>query len=183
MVTTLPGPGQDDYRFILRPDRSLSWQGNLIFVGSVAAIAFTIGIGFAVIGLWLVLPFAGLEIGLLTIGLYLTVLRRHQVEIVSIRHDEVEISKGVERLGAQPRETTTFPRAWVRVAYRRAEHPWYPCRLVLGAHGREVEIGDFLHGSERRSCATALGNMLGWRDMKSMPGDDDCGHRWVDDNN
>lgn len=181
MVTTVSGPGQDDYRFILRPDRSLSWQGNLVFVGSVAAIALTIGIGFAVIGLWLVLPFAGLEVALLTLGLYLTVLRRHQVEVVSVRPDAVEISKGVERPGSGPRETTSFPRAWVRVAYRRAEHPWYPCRLVLGAHGREIEIGGFLHEAERRRCATALGNLLGWRDAKSMPGDDECGHCWADE--
>ena len=27
----------------------------------------------------------------------------------------------------------------------------------------------------------ALGNLLGWRDAKSMPGDDECGHCWADE--
>jgi uncharacterized membrane protein len=59
-----PLPGLE-HRIELAPNCSLTPRGARIFVGSVAALTFGVALFFTLRGFWPVLPFAGLEIGLL----------------------------------------------------------------------------------------------------------------------
>jgi len=66
--------GADGYRFTVRPTCTLSWRRTkfvLLFFGAGLA---TLGIYFAAVGAWLVLPFAGLEFTVLAAGFYLSAL-------------------------------------------------------------------------------------------------------------
>jgi hypothetical protein len=68
MVTSLsqdPADQELEYRIELAPNCSLTPQGARLFVGSLAAATFGLAGFLALRGLWPVLPFAGLEIGLL----------------------------------------------------------------------------------------------------------------------
>jgi uncharacterized membrane protein len=47
---------------------------------ALGGVVLLIGIGFAIVGAWLVLPFAGLEIGLL-VAAYLAYARRFAAEL------------------------------------------------------------------------------------------------------
>ncbi len=49
-------------RSVSKPNCSISPAGLLCVFAALAAVALTIGIGFAMLGAWLILPFAGLEI-------------------------------------------------------------------------------------------------------------------------
>jgi uncharacterized membrane protein len=57
------GPGR--FVFISRPNRSLSHTRQRAVFWGLAALCFGIAAVFAALGYWPVLPFAGLEIGLL----------------------------------------------------------------------------------------------------------------------
>ena len=50
---------------ILRPNRSADWRANRNLLLSLAALSCVISTGFALLGAWVILPFAGLEIAVL----------------------------------------------------------------------------------------------------------------------
>ena len=56
------------FRVVLKRNCSISPRGLLLVYALLAAIAVGIASGFAVLGAWLILPFAGLELALLLGG-------------------------------------------------------------------------------------------------------------------
>lgn len=143
-------------RFILRPNCSLSWRGMQVFLAFMALILGAIGAWFTLLGFWLVLPFAGLELLLLACAFYL-VARRGQVrEVISIDQDSVHVEKGRR----YPEKQCTLARGWARVVLERCPKQWYPSRLLIRSHGRAVEVGTFLNEEERRRLAEELAQNL-----------------------
>ena len=60
------------YRIVLSPNCSISWRELVLFYLLTCLIALVVGLFFTLQGLWLVLPFSGLEMLALGGGLYLT---------------------------------------------------------------------------------------------------------------
>ena len=48
----------------------MSPAGLAVAFAALAAVTLTIGVGFAVVGAWLVLPFAGLEVLMLAVAFF-----------------------------------------------------------------------------------------------------------------
>lgn len=110
------------------------------------------------IGAWLVLPFAGLVMGVLGVCLYLGTRRCAACELVSTRDDIVEIQKGRRA----PLQVCRFQRAWARVNMWRPVGGGLPSRLTRRSHRREVEIGADLNEDERESLARELRRVISW---------------------
>ena len=138
--------------FVLRPNQSLTWRESQVFFAVTALVSLTVATGFAVAGFWPVLPFAGVELLALGTALYVTACRGARNEVVSVTPDLVEVHKG--RRG--PEQSWEFPRSWARVALLEQPGGWYPSRLLIRSHGREVEVGGFLNEQERRRLAAQL---------------------------
>jgi uncharacterized membrane protein len=49
------------YRFVLSPNCSISWRELLVFYLVTCLVALAVGLFFTLQGLWMVLPFSGLE--------------------------------------------------------------------------------------------------------------------------
>ncbi len=143
-------------KFIVRRNQSLSWQANKVFIYFVGILCFGIAIGFAVQGLWLVLPFAGLEILALTIGLYLCCLRNRQQEVITIDDDKFVLEKGEQT----PNEIWEFDRAWVKLELKKPKHHGHPSKLLVRSKGKQTEIGKCLTNEERQSLADSLTEAL-----------------------
>lgn len=148
----------DDYpcRFILRPNRSLSWRGTLWFFFSLVLISVCIALGLTWLGFWLVLPFTGLELLAVGVGLYVVACRCYQCEIISIGEDSIRIERGRGR----PHQEFTLGRGWARVVLEQCPKAWYPSRLLIRSHGRAVEVGRFLEEQERQRLADELTRSL-----------------------
>jgi len=125
-----------------------------------------IGIAFALHGYWTVLPFAGFEVIVLGIALYLCLLRSQIREVVTVNAETVVVEKGRR----QPRERWECPRAWARVALEHSSIAWYPMRLTIAFQGRRVEIGQFLSDEERSVLADELQQMIGKTDWHQDTG-------------
>jgi len=138
--------------FVIRPNSSLSWRGNLIFLATLATICFGIAGGFAWMGLWLVLPFAGIEVGVLAAALYICSRQARRCEVVRITDRQVEVEVGYEK----PELKREFARSWVQVVLEPSRLKHHRSRLVLRAYGRDFEIGACLPEDERRALALAL---------------------------
>jgi uncharacterized membrane protein len=57
-------------RLILKRNCSMSPAGLAVAFGALAALTLAIGVGFAIAGAWLVLPFAGLEVLMLGVAYF-----------------------------------------------------------------------------------------------------------------
>lgn len=143
-------------QFVIRPNRSLSWRGNQAVFACLAAACFGIAATFTAKGFWVILPFAGLEMLCLGAALYVCCRRLGKKEVISIDADEVVVTSGD---GKHVRRRA-FRRAWTRVALAAARFRGHPRRLLLGSHGRRVEVGACLSDREKGELAGALRHAL-----------------------
>lgn len=142
---------------IVAPNASLSWPQALLFYAGVCVGSLGIAVILAVQGYWPVLPFAGLELAVLGIALWLSLKRGRYREVIAIYADRVEVSSGYPEKHAN----TVFPLHWARVTLRSARIASYPSRLLISSHGRSVEVGRCLTESERRGLRRRLAELIG----------------------
>ena len=155
-MVSMSGEGPD-HTLVLRPNLSLSWRQAKVFLVVVALVLVGLASGFAMIGLWPVLPLAGAEWLALAVAFYLVQRRGHRMEVVSVTGGRVAVEKGS---GPSRAARWEFPRGWVRVRLQRPRVRGHPSRLVLTMHGEEVALGDFLAEDERRQAAELLRRTL-----------------------
>ena len=138
-----------------RPQCSLTRAQERLVFRSLAALCYGMAIGFAVLGYWLVLPFAGIEIGLLAWALGTLRRRERDYETLTIEGDAVVLEwRSGGRSGRRE-----MNRQWVRVACDCVA-PGRSCRLCLCSHGRETEVGLYLSDEARLQLAAILRNKL-----------------------
>lgn len=141
---------------MIRPNRSMSGTGNLKFFLIMVSVSFGIAIPFALMGYWVVLPFAGLEMSALGIALYLSNSAARWCEVVRIDGDLVAVQSGT----SQPERHFELNRYWTRVLLNKPRAKGHRSRLVLRAHATEVEVGACLNNKERERLAAALSRAL-----------------------
>jgi len=140
------------WQFVLRPNCSASPAQIRCFFAAIAAVSLSVASGFAALGFWPVLPFAGAELAFLWACLQCSAARTRETEVIRIDDATVAVDRG---RGA-PRSRCTFQRAWARISLEPAPARLHPSRLVLGSHGRRVRLGAFLTDDERSSLARDL---------------------------
>ncbi len=138
--------------YVIRPNRSLSWHGVLVFFAAAATVTLTVALMFAAQGAWMILPFAGLELIALAACLYICARKNNEQEVIHIDQDSVKIEKGRNKV----RHCVEFQRHWVQIRLAKGQLPGYPSRLTICSMGREVEIGSALLEAERISLASEL---------------------------
>lgn len=152
-----------NWRFVLRPNRSLTWRQTQFAFAILALVCLTIATGFALLGFWPVLPFAGAEVLAVGAGLYLCALDGRATEIVHVTNATVAVEKGRERCT----ERWEFQRGWTTIRLQSPRVRWYPTRLVIGSHGKEVQLGGFLNDSERVRLADDLRRVVSLGEFRS----------------
>jgi uncharacterized membrane protein len=140
----------------LYPNRSISITGLLWCFTVISVVALAAATYFALQGLWVPLPFAGLELTALGYCLYRVRVRDLRAERIQIDADAV----CVERRDRSGDARWRFKTGWTRVRLAAGGHRWYPRRLLIGQHGNEIEVGAFLNEQERKSAATELRHAL-----------------------
>lgn len=136
---------------VIQPNRNLSWQKTKLVFLFLALCLIAVACYFTSLGAWLVIPFTGLELLLIGVGLYLQCCHAHQQQIIQIDDSTISVSNGGK--GAQQ---TCFPKAWSKIVQTHDPKGWYPSRLFIGAQGQFIEIGKFLIDSERDTLADNL---------------------------
>ncbi|MBM4210151.1 MAG: DUF2244 domain-containing protein, partial [Gammaproteobacteria bacterium] len=111
----------------IAPHCSLTPRGARWFLVSVCIASLSIALPISLLGFWLVLPFAGLEIALLAWALRTSMARRHQRQTITISETVVVIED------VMPPQTrcVEFPRHWAQVRIRGGGSPLHPSRLTV----------------------------------------------------
>ena len=127
------------------------------FLVGMCVVSFGIAIGFAMVGLWLVLPFAGLE--MLVLVLAFSVVKKSSAcrEVVSVVDENIIIETGRTR----PEKSCVFQRAWTQILLQAPQIKGYPSRLLLRCGSRQVEVGACLNNDERHALRRRLLELKG----------------------
>lgn len=118
---------------------------------SLVVVCFGAALVFAAQGYWLVLPFAGLEIGVLAWAFEALRQREHDFESIVIDHDTVVLEW---RQGEQ-QGRRELNRLWSQLeCVCRA--PGRDCHVHIRSQGCETELGRFLNDEARVKLAHSL---------------------------
>ena len=152
MVSIEKTNSRDGYRFVLSPNCSISWRELVLLYLLTCVVALAVGLFFTLQGLWLVLPFSGLEMLALGAGLYLISRKVHRKEVIILDQNRTRIEKGVVRAD----QFWEFETSWLRLIDEKSETLNPRRKLALGSHGEFVEVGDFLDNLEKDELAFQL---------------------------
>lgn len=123
-----------------------------------AGLMLVIGLGFLGVGVWMILPFAGLEAAVIFFIFYYLVYRHgNDHELLIFDGDTVSVIKRQGRSESR----YDFQRYWTRVNLAPNPRDWYPSRLLVGSHGRFIEVGAGIMEEDRRALAEKLKTLLG----------------------
>ncbi len=139
-------------RIVVRPNRSMTWREVQLAYAAMVAVGLSIAAGLSLAGAWLVLPFAGLELVAVGVGLYRCAQHCAEREVISIDEGTVAVERGRYR----PEQRYELPRSWAQVGLQKGAVRGYPSRLLIRSHGKTVEVGSILAENERRLLAREL---------------------------
>lgn len=131
---------------VLSPNLSVRWRTNVIFLYIVCSFALIIGVSFAMIGMWMILPFTGLEVLALVTVVYYVAHKCHRIEVIHVSDEEVLVERGYRR----PQSNWSSETFWTRMIVSRQERPWHPLRVFLRGRDGQIEIGAFLNDDDKR---------------------------------
>ncbi|MBL8516286.1 MAG: DUF2244 domain-containing protein [Betaproteobacteria bacterium] len=135
------------------PNRSLTPAGRWVWLGMIGGMVAVIALGFAWAGIWWVLPFAGLELGLLVWAFNRIAVGDSDFESLDLQ--ESEWAYQARRGGREVSVSGAL--SWLRVEQRRTRG-----RLVVGLcyAGRRYELGSFLSEDQRAGLARELAGLI-----------------------
>lgn len=123
-----------------------------------------IALWFAAQGLWMPLPFAGLEVSALGACWWLTMRHAEQRQVIDLDAARVQVRDA--------NRAERFDPYWVRLELAQAAARNHPDRLSLASHGRRVEVGPFLTNAERHQLKDTLEQTL--RAVRTPPANADA---------
>ena len=89
--------GTAEFAFVARRNNSLTVHGRFIVLASLSALVFSIAIGFAFLGAWLVFPFAGLDVLAVYLAFRDGEKRAGDFECIGVYDDKIVIEREHEK--------------------------------------------------------------------------------------
>lgn len=144
------------YSITARPNCSLSAASTLCVFSIIAFVTLGISLSFALLGAWLVLPFAGIELVVLWLCFRHVWRHVHDFERLVIDNDKVIVDMHDPQSDCHI-ELNSY---WAQVVMDML--PDGECRrLALRSHGKEIEFGRLLNSRERLDLGLNLKARLG----------------------
>lgn len=150
---------------VIVPNLSLSDRASRWVFAAIAGVSLSIALGFAFLGAWPILPFAGGELLLLAWAIRANRRACRRREVIEIDDHYVRVGVGVEF----PEQVCRFTRAWTQVWILPSLKTNHRNRLLLRSAGKQVEIGSFLSDNERQSLAVQIRMLIDSRSIQIEP--------------
>jgi uncharacterized membrane protein len=136
----------------LSPNRSATWQQTKWVIAIMVAVVMIIALAWTVVGAWVVLPFAGLEVGLFALLMYKVSLFTHTQQIIYISATSVDIEAGYRKKETLAR----MSRHHLDIFYSESKNNWELPRVIMCANDQKVIIGEFLNLEDREKLKETL---------------------------
>jgi uncharacterized membrane protein len=138
------------YSVTFRPNRSLTANSKFKVILMLSIIPILIGIGFSMIGVWLVMPFVGLELAALAYAFYYINAHENDYESITIDDEKLEI-KTCYRGEVKHKSLNPY---WTKLVQRELANG--ELELGLISHGKEILVGKYLTREQRETIAEQL---------------------------
>jgi len=146
---------QSEHLIVLSPNKSMSWETNKKILLVMFIVSMIIGISFATIGAWMVLPFAGLEIMLVGLGMYYVCWKLNFKQTIQIQAESFTLQKGVYF----PKQEWQWQTSQTNLLKQPSRYRMSAPTLYLKHVNQKVEIGEFLNLSEKKELREHLINL------------------------
>lgn len=134
----------------LCPNRSASWQQTKWLIALLGLVVAIIATGWLFAGVWVILPFAGLETALVAFLLYRVSKSTYQYQDIEITSHSIRVAAG------KGEPTLTLPRDSSHLAFYEGETQWHLPVLHLISDSATIEIGQFLNHADRHRLRRIL---------------------------
>ena len=138
------------FEALIVPHRSLTRKGVMTVIAVLTVFSAAVALRFLLLGAWPVAAFSLLEIPLVCGLLAVNVRRARASELIMLTAQEITV---IQTDPAGRRKQMSLPSAWLRVQLDAGRG--IP-RVMLSSHGRDCEVGAFLHEPDRLSLFDAL---------------------------
>jgi len=147
---------QDQYltRLVLMPNRSMSWETNKKILLAMFMLNMAIALAWTFMGAWMVLPFAGLEIFLVGLGMYYVSWKLSFREVLIFENESLILQKGVYF----PKQEWRWHKNQASILVRPSNYRMSAPHMWLSHLDETVEIGDFLNRTEKKQLRQQLQN-------------------------
>ncbi|MDY6984059.1 MAG: DUF2244 domain-containing protein [Pseudomonadota bacterium] len=136
----------------LLPNRSATWAQTRIFLFIICGMTLAIGVFWAFIGAWLVLPFSGLEAALVAWVLYRVSYGTYQRQVITCSPRYLLV-----QIGARfPKRSWQLERERAHLSVTDARHPLDAIQLRLVDGNHSIELGGFLNRDDKAAALRAL---------------------------
>ena len=139
--------------WIIKRNCSASPRLLALVFGSIVAVSFAFGAAFAALGLWLVLPFVGVELLAVAAAFFCYGRRAADYERIEIRNGEVSI----EAVEGERRSLRRLRSPWVRVEVQQRGSA---VAVWLASGAERLAVGRHLGDARRRQLAEELKDAL-----------------------
>lgn len=150
-------------QLVLTPNRSMNWRGNLHVILAMSILITISSTPLVMMGSWVVIPFALIQVLMLTAGLYITLRKLEYHEVLTLHGSQLSFQRGSSRREGQFEASRTFPKASVNVLVEEHEHPMIAPDIDLVADGHCYPLGEFLNRDDRIKLEKILKNQLNLR--------------------
>lgn len=140
-------------QIVVCPNSSGQWQTTKLFLWLVSILALLIATAFALLGLWLILPFAGLEILALVSLIYWVAHQCRRQQVIHVDDNRIRVETGHHSPSFTWESELFFTRLFIdKPPYRDGQ----PLKLFLRSQQQQLEIGEFLNEQDKKKLIAEL---------------------------
>lgn len=137
---------------ILSPNRSASWAQTKGLLLLMAIVVLSIAVVWSLVGAWLILPFAGLEVALLALFMYLGSYASYQQQVITLDDTQIRVEMGVH----YPKHNASLDRSRTYLAVVEANTEYELMQLCLQDDKQQIPVGQFLSQHDRLLARNTL---------------------------
>lgn len=141
---------------VLSPNQSAQWRVTKIFLWLTSCYMLLIASLFALAGLWMVFPFAGIEVIALVVLMSWVACQCRCKQVIYLCDNRIRIEKGYR----SPRVVWDSEIFWTRLIIDKAPYRGHPNKLILRSKQQQLEIGEFLNEHDKKKLITELRNVI-----------------------
>ncbi len=167
-----PGFAGGSHCIVAQPNQSASWETNKQLLIGFSLFSCVIATAFSLIGAWMILPFAGLEMTALGGALYIVCRKLNLRHVLRIDEAVLIIEKGI----GQPQHSWRFSKSACSILVERKHHPWDPISIAICGYDeqgalQQIPVGEFLNQADSQLLLETLKQQ-----GLSIRSDSRCGH-------
>ena len=137
-------------QLVLEPNRSMSWETNKKILLGIFFVNMTIALVWSFMGAWMVLPFAGLEVLCVGIGMYYARWKFSFKHVMLNEAESFKLQKGIY----YPKQEWQWQKKNVTVIKRASPYRMSAPTILLKHLNDTVEVGDFLNRKEKKTLVS-----------------------------